>query len=79
VCRTPFHHAGPQQEEDAPLHAKALQIGVSRRPVLAVVVDALRDAQRRQHGRVERDGTIDIAHRYKDMIEHGENPPVQML
>lgn len=41
------------------------------RAVLAVVVDPLRDPERGEHGGVERDRSVDVADREKDMIQHG--------
>ena len=59
--RPAFDHALPQPEEDAPLAAEALQVRMTRRAILAVIIDAVGDPERRQRLVVEGDRAFDIA------------------
>jgi hypothetical protein len=62
--------ARPKPEEQTSIRTEALEVGMSGRTVLAVVIDALRDPERTEHACVKFDRAIEIADREKDVIQH---------
>jgi coenzyme PQQ precursor peptide PqqA len=68
MCRPALDHTRPQPEEYAPLAAEAFEVGMTRRPVLALVIDAIGDPERRHFGAERRnsginDGVAESTHR----------------
>ncbi len=43
---------------------------MTRRPVLALVIDAIGDPERRERDAVKRDRAVEITYRKDDMVEH---------
>ena len=68
--RPALDHTRPQPEEYAPLAAEAFEVGMTRRPVLALVIDAIGDPERRERDAVKRDRAVEITYRKDDMVEH---------
>src|SRR5450756_2641114 len=68
--RTAIRRTLPQPEEDTSIRPEPFQIRMARRPVFAVVVHALGNAEWSQGRRIERDGTLDVAYRKKNVIQH---------
>lgn len=64
-------HSLLDPEEDTAVRAETFQVGMPRRAVLAVVVVARADAERRQDRLLERDRAGQIAHRQNDEVTHG--------
>ena len=73
--RAALDRSRAQPEEDPPVDAEPLQIGMAGRPVLAVIIQPLRDAEWRERGRIEGDRTIQVADGKEYMVEQG-TPPV---
>jgi hypothetical protein len=63
IGRTALDHALAQPEGYLAFCVEALQVGVPRRPILAVVIEPIGDTERRQRLAVEGDRTSDVAHR----------------
>ena len=62
--------AGPEPEEHATVAAKAFQVGMARRSVLAVVVEDMADPKRSQGLLIESDRATNVADRNEHMVEH---------
>src|SRR5882757_4382683 len=67
-----------QPEEYSPIGAKALEVWMTCRAILAVIIQPADDPEDRKHLLVKGDRTIGIIHRQKDVIEH-EALPIQMI
>jgi hypothetical protein len=70
----PLDHCPAQPEEDPAVAAEALEVGMPRRAVLAVVVDGMSDAERGQGLFVEGDRAVEVADGDEDVVEHGASP-----
>lgn len=62
-----------QPEEHTPFGTKPFQVWMAGWSILSIVIKTACDSEAGKHGFVESDRTVDIAHRQKDMIEHGKS------
>ena len=67
----------PQPEEHAAIGPEAHEVRVTRRTIIAIVVQALVDPQHGKHSFIEGDRAYGIADGQENMVEHGNS--VQML
>jgi hypothetical protein len=61
----------PQPEKYTALCAQALEVGMTRWAIFAVIVEAVWDAGDGKHPLIEGDRTVDVTDGKKDVIKHG--------
>jgi hypothetical protein len=69
MCRPGVRIALPQPEENATVSSKALEVGMSFRAILTVVIDGMHNTERLESRLVKGDRSIEIFDGYEDVVE----------